>query len=583
MMNKLWFLGLPFSVPAGLIVAYIYGFLMSYLRSIHWYGLLDMQYMGIQREDLPVMGILFLATIAFVFIVNLKRRCVDRQTDFNPFRHLLVSSVSDDKRRAQNTPIPREYLSRFPEELTIGRKGNRYVVMPFLESPLHQFIFGAPGSRKTSIILNALIWFFNYGGDSIQSVLAVDAKPELSRKSVYEDRDDVIIINPTDIDSVGFDVWYGLSKDSSDDALAERATSIARSLIPDLSSENSHFSTNAQNLFIGFIMYGFRRGIGFSESVIRILGTKTQDYIAEICADPAMKAHEKILRLVEPYDGNESDEFKSIEDTLRKDLKIFDTASVCHCLSSNERMATPLDLLDGKSIFLSIPDHLLDQYKYLFGMILELCVRELMSQDEEALDGEPPVWLLFDEAGSIYLPSLHSAISRARSKHLQVSVIAQNFQQLKSLYGADQADSIYSGCKTKIVLACDNVDTARDLSALIGTYRETKVTDHQDGPSNFGRSSRNVTVERRPIMDVSDIYQLEDMNRVLVLTGGKWFIADKCTYLDIPEYAEASNEIRRYNARLHQPSAPEMSDSPPASGVQELMRWIQEDSLKNDR
>lgn len=576
---RLWLLGLPVSVPLGLIISYLFGALYSCMKYFDWYGIRNFRYNGLLTESIPVMMIVFAFVIIGVAAFNFKRFFIDGQTDFNPLRHISRTAVSDDKTCAQNRPIPPEFLSKIPSDLTIGKYRRKFVTIPFLESPEHQFIFGAPGSRKTSIILNALISFFTYHQVNIKSVLAVDAKPELAMKSVCEDREDVIIIDPTSYRGAGFNVWYGLDQSCSDDQLMDRISVIARALIPTLSNDNIHFSDNAQNLFIGFIMYGFRKGLGFCESVVNVKRSVTQDYIAEVCADPDMKSHPKIVGTLHPYQDNDSDEFRSIEDTMKKNLTIFEMDSVRYCFSDNDVKAEPHDLLDGKSIFLTIPDHLLEQYKYLFGMILELCTKELMSVDELLLKGQPPVWLLFDEAGSIYLPSLHDAISRARSKHLQVTVIAQNFQQLKALYGADKADSIYSGCKTKIVLACDNVSTARDISALVGNYRETKVSRHKNGPLNIGANSKNISEEYRPIMDVSDIYELEDRNKLLVLIRGQWFLADKCTYKDIPEFDEISDEIQQYNVRLHEPERPVL---PAISGVEKIRQLIENEGRSED-
>ena len=54
-------------------------------------------------------------------------------------------------------------------------------------------------------------------------MMAVDIKPELGVKSISNFRDDIKTINPSINNGYGFDVWYGLNQESSDDQLIERA------------------------------------------------------------------------------------------------------------------------------------------------------------------------------------------------------------------------------------------------------------------------------------------------------------------------------------------------------------------------
>ena len=268
--------------------------------------------------------------------------------------------------------------------------------------------------------------------------------------------------------------------------------------------------------------------------------------IAEMVSDPDMEAHPKILHKVNGFDcdGNESDEFASIKHTLERNLDILDSDTVQYCFSGNPHKVVPADLLNGISVFLAIPDHLLTQYKTIFGMIMELCLKHLMSIPEEELKGERPVWCLIDEGGTIYVPSLLDVASRGRSKQIQLSVVAQSYSQLEDLYGDRQARSILDCCKTTIVFSCNDTRTAKDLSAWTGQYRETKYSTQRRPMSALPVDlSRNESEEYRPVMDVADIKNLEKNNEVLVFAKGDWFLAKKAPYYTIDILRAMSDRI----------------------------------------
>ena len=146
-------------------------------------------------------------------------------------------SISKDKQFAMYPRIPRKYISKQPNDFTVGKYRNRYFRIPIDVNDIkHTLIIGAPGSFKSSTLLNILIWNFNFEKEKKpMTVFALDVKPELSRKSIDESRTDLKIINPSINTGSGFDVWYGLNQDSSDDRLIERADLIARTLITNTS------------------------------------------------------------------------------------------------------------------------------------------------------------------------------------------------------------------------------------------------------------------------------------------------------------------------------------------------------------
>ena len=506
------------------------------------------------RRDLYIVLICILLGYIWIFFGNLERY-FKGEKDFNLFKAKDVTEISSDKRKAQQRPIPKQFLSKVPDGLTLGMKGKKYVRLPFTDSPEHQLIIGSPGSGKSTTILNALLWNFNFekNDKKLGAVLAIDVKPELQKKSSLKSDPHIRIIDPTKMDKTdpynfGFDLFFGLNKNSSDDKLKERMERIARSIIHDLEGDNAHFSGNAQKLLSGFLMYGFRKGLSFSDTISKIMSLSVEDHIAEIISDLLMRDHPKIVNKVRVFDGNQSNEMASIKDTMERDLNTFDTDSVKYCLSDNPNRVTPEDLLNGISVFLSIPDHLVEMYKTVFGLIMELSLSYLQSIPEEQLTDNHPIWCLIDEGGTVYVPSLLDVASRGRSKKIQLSIIVQSYSQLEGLYGKDMALAIKDCCRTTIIFSCNDNRTANMFSEWCGNYRETKYAySNRNSDSSYSSGSTNSSFEYRPCIDISDIKNLERYDQVLVFVKGYWFLVQKAPYYKIKQLNEKSEEIIREN------------------------------------
>lgn len=73
------------------------------------------------------------------------------------------TDISKDKLKAMYPTVPRRYLSKRPDGFTLGRYKNTYFRLPIdLHDVKHTLIIGAPGSMKSTSIMDSLIWNFNF-------------------------------------------------------------------------------------------------------------------------------------------------------------------------------------------------------------------------------------------------------------------------------------------------------------------------------------------------------------------------------------------------------------------------------------
>ena len=94
-----------------------------------------------------------------LFLENLYDCKVNGRTDFDR----NDNSLSTDKCKAMYPIIPSRYLSKKPNDFTLGKYHHKYFRLPIdLNDITHCLVIGAPGSFKSSTLLNALIWNFNF-------------------------------------------------------------------------------------------------------------------------------------------------------------------------------------------------------------------------------------------------------------------------------------------------------------------------------------------------------------------------------------------------------------------------------------
>lgn len=512
----------------------------------------DMLYFGISNQMVQMISIGIVLVIWCIFVlVNIYQYFIEGRRDFSL---LKKPSISKDKRIIMYPRVPKKYLSNQPDDFTIGKYRNRYFRIPIDTNDIkHTLIIGSPGSFKSSTLLNTLIWNFNFEKEKRpMTVFALDVKPELSRKCIAESRDDVRIINPSVNTGCGFNVWYGLDQDSLDDQLIERADLIARTLItnPSGNGDNEFFYISAQNLMVPFLVYGFRKGMGFVETILQIIRIPLQDLITTILMDEDIQInHPKVIGMLTPYDGKDSDAIQDIELTLRQDLRIFDTDTVKYQFDDNPLKASPQDLINGISIFLALPDHLLKQYSPVFRLITQMVLNYLSSipEYERAEKDVPMIWLLIDEFGSIGKLQIQEPLARLRSRKVSIWLACQGLSQLDLTYGHDGTRTILDNTETTLVFSCKDKPTAEIISSWCGQYQETKISKNKKNTSMFGDQSLTTSSEYRNVMDISDIMALRKDKELLVFDEGNRYLIKKCPYWQIPLLKQKSDEIKKIN------------------------------------
>ena len=91
--------------------------------------------------------------------------------------------------------------------------------------------------------------------------------------------------------------------------------------------------------------------------------------------------------------------------------------------------------------------------------------------------GSDQVWIMADELPAMeYQPQIEKLITRGRKRGLAVVMGFQNVSQLRSIYGRDGAITLTSSPTTKVILRCDEAETAKWASELLGSREVERMT-----------------------------------------------------------------------------------------------------------
>lgn len=537
-----WFSGI-WLLPIGIVISWGYS---SFVKSMMALRYFESGYKPALNyvSGFTVILLAILPTLICLLINAFRYYYLDVR-DFRPFNKKNPLSVSKDKKIAMEATSDAEYLSDKPDGFTIGKLNGQYFRIPKdVNNILHTLVVGSPGSGKSSTLLNSLIYNYQFEEPKNEvTIFAIDVKPELQRKSVdFDDSgNNVRVLNPSSMSPLfwGWDIYYGLDENSSEDAVEERCDAIARSLIvSDGHGDNEIFYATARNLLVAFLIYGFYTGKGFIDSMLMLMTLSLKDLIAEILLNKKMiAAHPRLRTILQTHANDDSEMLKDAENTMRENLRIFNIKSVQYMLRDNPHKADPRNLTDRISIFLTLPDNLLRQYKPLFNLITQQVIDYLASipEWERAEADVPIIWLLIDEFGSIGKMQIEDPLARLRSRKVCIWLCVQGIAQLDKTYGKDGRRVIMDNCSALIVFDSKDPEAAKYFSELAGTYRETKVSNHRNRFTKRGSTSESVSEEYRNIFETSDFAKLRKAGKVFCFIDGNYYYIDKCPYYKIRE------------------------------------------------
>lgn len=425
------------------------------------------------------------------------------------------------------------------------RKAPQYrladVPYPLGSEVQHTAISGTIGSGKTQAIKGLIEQIRGHGDRAVVFDLSGDFIAPFYRPN----RD--VILNPLDTRAPAWSIFSEAKTKAGFDAIASAMIPRGKHSEPVWAdSARMVFSTAAQLLL----------GDGKASNA-NLIDTLLSRDLTEL--EPFFKGT-PAASIISPESARMSNSVRMMLSTYLDGLRLLSeegrSFSITEWIERDEEDAT---------LFLSSRADMHETLKPLLTVWMDTAVRALLSQPG---DRTRRIWFILDEVAALQkLPSIMDGLARGRQFGAAFVLGIQAQSQLRDIYGTDGAQSLSSVCRTKLILAAADADTAKWYADFLGRQEMSRSTEGVSFGANTIRDG--VTVNRQDRIEhlviPEEILNLKSLSGFLKMPEG--FPLAK---VDVPINTRDARE-RRFIARQDQSllvtrrKAPEALSEPKAA------------------
>ena len=129
-----------------------------------------------------------------------------------------------------------------------------------------------------------------------------------------------------------------------------------------------------------------------------------------------------------------------------------------------------------------------------------------------------PVWFLLDEFGNIpRIPGMDTKLTVAAGRGIRFLLALQDLAQLKK-YG-DASQTITGNCDTWLFLRTADVETAKVISAKLGTFTVRTSSHSMQSGSVSGRHTQSEGATARPLLTPDEVLRWPSGHSLLIQSG----------------------------------------------------------------
>lgn len=427
--------------------------------------------------------------------------------------------------------------------IILGKHRSKYIMLAGQQG----VVCAAPprsGKGVGLVIPNMLNW--------CDSVVIMDIRKEAWRvTSGYRAKhgQEVYLFNPLAEDGKTCR-WNTLSYVSADPNLRiNDLQKISSFFFPDPVDKDTFWMASCRVLFLGLALYVFETP-GLPTTVGEIL-RQIMYGEAETVGDHWKKIIEKREKAGQPlsdvcsrslYDFimTSTNTQSSIRKTFTAALELWQNPMVDAATSGDS-----FDLRDLRrkriSLYIGVTPDNLERLglinNLLFQQILDLNTREM---PEDNVDLKYQLLLMMDEFTAVgKLPILSKSISYMGGYNIRIFVIVQGPSQLRSVYGADVAETIMTCVAAQVVFAPKEQRQANEISESIGF--DTVKTKTFSRPAMFGhdshkRHSMNISEQRRALFLPQEIKEIGKHREIIFMENVRPILAEKIVYYKDREF-----------------------------------------------
>ena len=444
---------------------------------------------------------------------------------------------STKKQVAMYPEVPEQLIAGSrPLGIVLGKYHGKYVCRS-VEQDGHYLIVGGSGSGKSSSLIVPTLLINN---DVPAFVL--DIKAELSRVAKKKGDAKVHIFNPNDRRSYGYNPFYNLKKESTEQEILETMQMVTFSLISlSTNVKDPFWKTSARNMLCGLMIYHFKLGKNNLVDIMdAILGQSIKTSIQEVMtgSDPTTAEYRYLVQFSDMADETISGVYAEMASNI---IVFANDQDIRYALKHNSLKCSPVDLENGNSIYVVIREDKLTAY----NQVLQLIINQTLNALEKRPEKSVPILFLIDELPRILsagkIERLLDASRTLRSRNVRLILVTQSVEALMTVYSENEVVDLISNCNYKIVLDASSQKTQHLIREWCGTYRELKKT-----------WTGAVSFEEKPIVEGSDLMTLAQTGEAILICPYGYFRIQKTPYYKDKILKKLADEVAEYNKTVEE-------------------------------
>ena len=462
---------------------------------------------------------------------------------------------STKKQSAMYPEVPQQLIAGSkPSGIVLGKYRGKYVCRP-VEQDGHYLIIGGSGSGKSSALIIPTL-LINNGVPAF----VLDIKGELNRLAKKKGDARVHIFNPNDRRSYGYDPFYNLKKESTEQEILETMQMVTFSLISlSANVKDPFWKISARNMLCGLMIYHYKRGKhNLVDIMDAILGQSIKASIQEVMTGSEPTTAE--YRYLVAFSDLADETISGIYAEMASNIIVFaNDQDIRYALKHNSLKCSPVDLENGNSIYVVIREDKLTAY----NQVLQLIINQTLNALERRPEKSEPILFLIDELPRILsagkIERLLDASRTLRSRNVRLILVTHSVEALMTVYSENEVVDLISNCNYKIVLDASSQKTQHMIREWCGKYRELKKTWNGAGT----KQKTGVSFEEKPIVEESDLMTLAQTGEVILICPYGYFRIQKTPYYRDKNLKKLADEVAEYNKtveELHEPKKEEKKD-----------------------
>lgn len=406
---------------------------------------------------------------------------------------------------------------------------NHYVGKP-QDKDGHIAVIGGSGSGKTTGI--AIPTTYTWKG----TIFSFDFKGDLIKRAAKRSRK-ILYMLKKQVNSFWYNAYYILHRDGEEN-LVQNARELAQAIIPLPHNANDPFwIESARNVLTGAIIYYFKLGKDFIDSMIEIKTTSMMELLKKIMTDKqaAVNVNPDIVLNPKTLAG--------VSMELHNHIGVFATDTLIQDVLSSSGDISKATLfwedLERTSIFIRIDQSRIEQWQPVIRLMLVQLMRTLERRPEkyelEGMKVKPTLLMLdeFPQYGKIDI--FVSSFRVLRSKNVTISIFCQSLADLDEIYGEAARRVILDNCPYKAILGASDAETQRFFSNLVGTVKvpsEGVSVNFNEMGQHIGHSV-SINESREPIIYPHEFSSLSGIILLHPETGGFCRVEKETRFRDV--------------------------------------------------